>query len=350
MLHTIDDLSDYLKVLTEEEIRLKNYYESHGKILNDHYYDLLGKFETPLKDQMILEDIKQENRVILEESVFDPKFDISIIKHPKYLFVESHSHNFFEIVYVISGTCTQTIFRDEKEEVNLDEGNVLVIPPNVTHNISVNDESVVMNILLRHSTFNNIFFRHIPEDSILQSFFTNILYSREYPTYILFNSSYKTKIYNTFASLYLEYINHSTKKYSSSAMNVLLELFLVYLLSESENDIILSNGYTEGAAQIPSIISYIEKNYKTVTVNQVAEHFNYHPNYLGKLFKKNTNSTLSDEIINVRLKHAKDLLLKSNNSIEEIAFLVGYSNVSSFIRSFKKKFESTPSKFRRYRK
>lgn len=347
MIHTIDELTDQFKVLTEEEIRLKNYFQSYGKILDDRYYDLLGNFDTTTKDQMILEDIKQENRIILEDSVFDPKFDISIIKHPKYLFVGNHSHDFFEIVYVISGSCHQTIQSGEKsEKLKLREGNVLVIPPSVTHSIAVDDESTVMNILLRRSTFNNIFFKNIPGESILQNFFTEILYSHEHPTYILFNSIYRSKIYNTFANLYLEYLNHSTKKYSSNAMNVQLELFLIYLLSESENDIILSNGYNEGAAQIPSIINFIEKHYTDITVNEIAEHFNYNPNYLGKLFKKNTNSTLSEVIINIRLNHAKDLLIKSNTSVEEIAFLVGYSNVSSFIRSFKKSFDLTPSRFR----
>lgn len=348
MIHTVDELTEHFKVLTEEEIRLKKYYQSYGKILDDRYYDLLGSFETTMKDQMILDDIKQENRTILEDSVFDPKFDISIIKHPKYLFVGNHSHDFFEIVYVISGSCLQTIQSGELiEKIKLIEGNVLVIPPKVTHSIAVDDESTVINILLRRSTFNSIFFRNIPNESILQNFFTEILYSHEHPTYILFNSTYKSKIYNTFAFLYLEYLNHGTKKYSSSAMNTQLELFLIYLLSESENDIILSNGYKEGAAQIPSIISFIELHYTDITVNQIAEHFNYHPNYLGKLFKKNTNNTLSEVIINIRLNHAKELLIKSNTSVEEIAFLVGYSNVSSFIRSFKKSFNLTPSKFRR---
>jgi AraC-like DNA-binding protein len=54
----------------------------------------------------------------------------------------------------------------------------------------------------------------------------------------------------------------------------------------------------------------------------------------------------SEFIREVRLKKAVILLKKDDYNIDEIAIIVGFNSTSYFIRSFKKKYEMTPSAFK----
>ena len=59
-----------------------------------------------------------------------------------------------------------------------------------------------------------------------------------------------------------------------------------------------------------------------------------------------TDFTPTDFILNLRLKKAASLLSQKAGSVSEIAYAVGFSNLSYFARAFKKQFGSTPSKFK----
>ena len=58
-------------------------------------------------------------------------------------------------------------------------------------------------------------------------------------------------------------------------------------------------------------------------------------------------SYMIDYLTDIRMKHAKDYLRNSKLSLDEIALKVGYLNLSSFIRTFKRTTGETPSNFRK---
>ncbi len=70
------------------------------------------------------------------------------------------------------------------------------------------------------------------------------------------------------------------------------------------------------------------------------------PDYLTKLFKKETGMSLSEYIIQKRIALAKQLLAATDLSIVEISQRAGFSYSSYFVRIFKKKTEMTPQQYR----
>ena len=70
----------------------------------------------------------------------------------------------------------------------------------------------------------------------------------------------------------------------------------------------------------------------------------YKPSYLQTIYKK-TSESLYD-VINARIRMAKEFLLQANYTLTEIAELCGYSNVEHFCRQFKEKTGCTPGEFR----
>lgn len=83
----------------------------------------------------------------------------------------------------------------------------------------------------------------------------------------------------------------------------------------------------------------------TFSVQEVAEQFSMSMPALSTYFKNQTGITISTYIAEVRMKRAKDLLLNTELTINEIVPLVGYVNASSFIRKFKSIYGLTPGQY-----
>ncbi len=105
---------------------------------------------------------------------------------------------------------------------------------------------------------------------------------------------------------------------------------------------------TRSDSALETIMDYIHKNYNTDIDNtSLANLVGYHPYYLNKLFLSANGITLHKYVINYRIAMSEQLLLSTNTSIEEIALKVGFTSSLSFLSSFKKKNNLTPSEFRK---
>ena len=69
--------------------------------------------------------------------------------------------------------------------------------------------------------------------------------------------------------------------------------------------------------------------------------------YFRKIFADKYGISPKKYIINLKLNHAKRLLLSSKYSVEEVCFKCGYSDVSMFSREFKKVVGVSPSVFKK---
>jgi two-component system, response regulator YesN len=99
---------------------------------------------------------------------------------------------------------------------------------------------------------------------------------------------------------------------------------------------------------IREIEKYVEDNLNDkLTLKDVANHFAFSPNYLGFIFKEETNEAFSDFMIRKRLEKAKELLQDPKLKIYEIADIVGYKNLTYFSRQFKEYFGITPGEYRK---
>lgn len=100
--------------------------------------------------------------------------------------------------------------------------------------------------------------------------------------------------------------------------------------------------------QIENILNYINENYMNpdMSLTLVAQTFYISEQHLSKVFKQKTATTFSNYLIDLRISHAKELLENTSVKINEIASLVGYTNIHSFIKIFKKQLGMTPLQYR----
>ena len=92
----------------------------------------------------------------------------------------------------------------------------------------------------------------------------------------------------------------------------------------------------------------IDENYhRRLSLSGIAKVLNVSPNYLSRIVRRETGTTVTARIHSVRLEHARLLLARGGRSISEIAYTVGYQNYRDFYRNFVKYERSSPRKARR---
>lgn len=98
---------------------------------------------------------------------------------------------------------------------------------------------------------------------------------------------------------------------------------------------------------IHNICDYINAHLSDpLSVNLLAEEFNYNPSYISRLFKQTQGGSLSQYLKDARLNKAKTLLRTTTLSIQEISEMAGFDTVQYFSMVFRKEIGMTPKSFR----
>ena len=97
---------------------------------------------------------------------------------------------------------------------------------------------------------------------------------------------------------------------------------------------------------VVSVLEVIGRDYqKELSLKDISKDLFINPVYLGQLIKKETNSTFAELLNKQRIKAAQQLLLSTNDSIEDICYTVGYSNVGYFYKVFRKLCGKSPKAY-----
>jgi AraC-like DNA-binding protein len=91
----------------------------------------------------------------------------------------------------------------------------------------------------------------------------------------------------------------------------------------------------------------IEENATSAEVSfaNLADEIGYSANHLGTMFKKEMGMSPVEYRNRLRLSHARELLLSSDQSVAEIAYTVGIPDANYFTRLFRTTFGISPRRF-----
>lgn len=99
---------------------------------------------------------------------------------------------------------------------------------------------------------------------------------------------------------------------------------------------------------IQKSIEFIKNNYSNgIKISDIAEHLNISRSYLYILFNQTLGVSPKDYLSNFRLTRAAELLIITENSIDNLCTACGYNNCEVFSSAFKSKFGLTPIKYRK---
>jgi AraC-like DNA-binding protein len=131
----------------------------------------------------------------------------------------------------------------------------------------------------------------------------------------------------------------------------MLKLGLIELLMLLYRSMAPAAGSTAAGAErfrIEDAVVYVEDRYsEDLSLPDIAGHFGINPSYFSRLFARHTGMPLFSYVNRLRIQKSCTLLKRSGLSILEIAFSVGYNNLSHFNRYFRRIMGESPREYRK---
>lgn len=94
-------------------------------------------------------------------------------------------------------------------------------------------------------------------------------------------------------------------------------------------------------------LEFINDHYaEKITLERVAQHVNFNPEYFNRLFKKIIHNTFINYLNHKRLENAQRFMNGTNLTLAEISYRVGFNDPYYFSKVFRKLFGMSPRQFR----
>lgn len=338
-------------LFNEDEKFYKRYYEANFSTASLKKFLATIDIDDAIKRHLVIPDLLPE---IISYDMHDNEYfsddsrNVFIIKHNRYTPAFLHKHDFFEIIFVFSGHCSQSI---DLEKKYFKEGDLIFIAPGVYHTMEVfDDESIILNVLLRKKTFYQMFIPIMKGHDLLSQFFSEGLYNSQQIKYVIFHLGQNLISYQQeMLKLYKEQLYHD--EFSDQILIGMLTVLMARTMREDKDT--MESSYKKNDFQNRpdfKVMSYIQEHYSTVTLNEIATHFGFSTAYCSRLIKSSTGVNFNKWKNIIRFRQAQQMLIHTRLSVEEISTAIGYENVETFIRMFKKEINTTPAKYRKQQK
>lgn len=273
----------------------------------------------------------------MSEYINDPSKNIYVCFHPSYSSHSYHTHDFYEINYVYSGECINII---DGEKIYMQPCDFVLIHPGVFHTIHAKQQSIIINILIRSTFFNEVFSKTEVDDRSPLSIFLSNSPKNNYYKFITCEAECAK---NHIMQLIKEERSH---RFNAKIMQESYICSLMCTLMRNNQKSSLSAIQERSTHTVIHILQYMKENYNNITLNDVALKFGYTPAHICRLFTNQTKQTFGNALTAIKLNKAREFLISTNYKIYVIADMVGYDSHEYFQRLFKKHFGITPLQFR----
>ena len=268
--------------------------------------------------------IEQENFLFVLES--SHKMDFSM---------QFHRHDFFELSFVTSGSGTSQ--RLEGEEVikkEIERDTILLWDGRLPHRaVDIKGDPLRQIIMI----FDSAYLQCMKNaDEVVSQL-------KERNPLIIHNHLLVEKLKPYLREILFETYTHRLGR--ESIMFASLSTILMHIIRETRT----SRSYTEALKdkRVRKAVEFIHENYYlSLKLEYIAGICNLSTRHFSDIFKQETGRSFTQYIHWYRIQKAKEFLTTSSRSITDIAFEVGYDDVSYFSKRFKKEENLTPGEAR----
>ena len=123
----------------------------------------------------------------------------------------------------------------------------------------------------------------------------------------------------------------------------LAAMLALLFINKTEEAAPAGDGYVYG-----HIVSYLHNHIgEKILLSDIADFCHYSPSFITRLFKSRSGMTINEYLQDIRMKKARDLLLKTDMQISEISEACGFSDTNYFIACFSERYGTPPKRFRK---
>ena len=339
------ELLEQLYTLNEAELFYRQYQETKKDPVRFREYIRGLDLAECLRRHFVIPELKETMPPSMKDEYFYSEADPGMVvqKHNCYSPDFEHFHTYFEAFYVYEGTCDHEVGGTLS---HLKMGDFCIIPPGVTHRISVQNQSIIIVMILSTQVIENTFRNPVfYKDNLLADFFMkNLRYSRS-GDHLMFHTGNDQELRDIILQMMLE----SANKYQEydAVLNAYFNLFFAKLLRFYEKTIEQNAQGSEKNTLAFAITAYIQEHHTDISLQKVAEKYHYTPEYTSRFIRETTGKTFTEILADARMKHALSLLKTTSLPVREVAYQVGYENAENFIRTFRRRYHTTPTRYRR---
>ena len=155
-------------------------------------------------------------------------------------------------------------------------GDFYIIPPGVSHKISVQSQSIVIVMILSSQVIENTFKNPtFYKENLLSQFFLKNLYYSNDNDYLMFHTGIDQELKNIIIQMMLE----STNKYQEydAILSAYFAIFFGKLLRYYEKTITIPSITNSKTTIALTITAFIQENHTNITLQSLAEKYHYTP-------------------------------------------------------------------------
>ena len=231
-------------------------------------------------------------------------------------YVGIHTHEFYEMEYITSGS---GIYMVNGTEYPAKPGTLFFMTPVDFHDVSAKN---MERFSIRFSV------------NVCNPQYHSVLTARNMPVAMQIKEADK-KVFEVWAEELVANVADDT--FASLIINCIIAKI---------NSITIKNSKPYMSPAGMAELYILAKFKDNPSLNEVAEYVGLAPSYFSALFKKTTGKNFREYVDNLRFEYAGKLLAFSDMTVSQICIESGFDEYTNFMRRFKNHFGVSPGKYR----
>jgi len=259
--------------------------------------------------------------------------------HTRFAYFPQHSHNYVEMLYVLSGSITTRV--NETDTLNLTVGDLLFLNQHASHEIFPCGEcDIAVNFIILPEFFTRPV-SMLERENVLRDFLVQTLSGQNASiNHLLLHTQGLVPVENLLDNLLWNMLikKHGMNTVNQATMGLLLmnlSVLSAEMHTESKDDRTLF-----------VLMDYIDKNYKDGSLAEIADRAGYSSYHLSRMLKNATGHNFKELLQQRKLQQAIYYLENTTLPTDRILEEIGYENSSYFYRVFRERFGCSPKEYR----
>ncbi|WP_168118627.1 AraC family transcriptional regulator [Paenibacillus sp. HB172176] len=286
--------------------------------------------------------MKQRSEELTGEWFFSEKMDVYVNRSEESFGMSYHSHDFYEIAYVAEGKGYHHV---GSETLPVSKGDLFVLPVGVSHVFRPSDAKnhglIVYNCLFREEMLNTMAL--LADKSLISEEMFYFIETLRRPEWFKMVDQYGELDY-LFRQMHYEY----NRRDDPHMPLMLFAQFLQLLARIDRMRLAEPHHRGNGAEQLDEVLDYMNRNLgENITLHALAAKSGLSERHLHRLLKAHTEQSFTAYLQHARIERSCQLLATTSMKLSCVAEQVGYQDLGSFSRIFKRIIGCPPGQFRK---